>query len=61
MMVNAAGRIVVEEWPATADIHDAVELDAWEVMPNHFPGVVVFTDTVRAIRESPLQQRRNMQ
>ncbi len=60
MMLNVAGRIVVDEWLKTAEIYNTIELDEWVVMPNHFHGIVVFTDTVRAIRESPLQQRRNM-
>lgn len=61
MMVNAVGQIAADEWLKTADSHDAVELDAKVVIPNRFHGMVVFTNTVRAIRESPLQQRQNMQ
>jgi REP element-mobilizing transposase RayT len=60
MMLNAAGRIVADEWLKTADISTAIKLDEWVVMPNHFHGIVVFTDSVRAIHESPQQQRRNM-
>jgi putative transposase len=64
MMLNAAGRIVADEWMQTACIRKEIELDEWAVMPNHFHGIVVLTDNVGAIHELPLQmtqmQRRNM-
>uniref|UniRef100_UPI004056B6E0 transposase n=1 Tax=Candidatus Electronema sp. TaxID=2698783 RepID=UPI004056B6E0 len=70
MMLNEAGRIVADEWMKITQIRDEIALDEWAVMPNHFHGVVVLTETVgavRAIHELPLRplrmtqmQRRNM-
>jgi REP element-mobilizing transposase RayT len=41
MHVNAAGRIVGEEWRRTDDLRDEIALDAFVVMPNHVHGIVV--------------------
>jgi putative transposase len=64
MRLNDFGKIVSDQWVKTADINNNIELDEWVVMPNHFHGIVIFTHTVGAIHESPLQmtikQRRNM-
>lgn len=64
MVLNDAGEIVAGEWLKTVEICNEIALDEWVVMPNHFHGILVITDPVRAIHESPLQmtvtQRRNM-
>jgi putative transposase len=64
MQLNDFGKIVTDQWAKTAEIHKNIELDEWVVMPSHFHGMLIFTDTVGAIHESPLQmtikQRRNM-
>jgi putative transposase len=40
MRLNAHGRAVADEWLKTTTIRDAVELDEWVVMPNHFHGIL---------------------
>ena len=64
MRLNDAGEIVAHEWIKTAEICDAIELDEWVVMPNHFHGIFILSAAVGAIHESPLHmtvtQRRNM-
>lgn len=69
MVLNDAGKIVVDEWMKIAKIGNKIELDKWIVMPNHFHGILVINYSVRAIHESPLHesplqmtvtQRRNM-
>ena len=45
MRLNAAGRIVAEEWQRSGDLRSNVEIDAFVVMPNHFHGIVFLTQT----------------
>ncbi|WP_208123161.1 transposase [Cysteiniphilum halobium] len=69
MILNELGDIVRSEWLKIEAIWSNVKCDAFVVMPNHFHGVVVITNTVGAIHELPLhelplqmtiKQRRNM-
>ncbi|CAK8713892.1 Transposase IS200-like domain-containing protein [Candidatus Electronema halotolerans] len=55
MQLNAAGKIVADEWLKIAQIRDEIELDEWAVMPNHLHGIMVLTDTVGAKNFSLLQ------
>jgi putative transposase len=41
MQPNAAGRMICEMWNALPERFPAVELDAFEVMPNHVHAIVV--------------------
>jgi len=43
-VLNDAGRIVNSEWLKTGKIRIGIELDDWVVMPNHFHGILVFTE-----------------
>jgi len=54
MQLNNTGLIIADEWIKTAKIRDEIELDAWVVMPNHFHGILLITDPVRATRRSPV-------
>jgi len=47
MRLNAAGNIVVDQWMKTGDIRKEIELDVCTVMPNHFHGIAVLTDSKR--------------
>jgi REP element-mobilizing transposase RayT len=40
MRLNAAGRIVAEEWQRSGEVRSNVEVDEFVVMPNHFHGIV---------------------
>jgi REP element-mobilizing transposase RayT len=45
MNLNRFGQIVQEEWQNTAARRVDVELDGFVVMPNHFHGIILLTDT----------------
>jgi len=64
MELNEYGIIIRNEWVKLATTRDEIELDEFVVMPNHFHGIVAFTEPVGAIHELPLHmtqiQRRNM-
>ncbi len=38
---NEIGKIVEETWLLTSQIRPTVELDIYQIMPNHFHGIVV--------------------
>ncbi len=57
MHLNAAGRIVAEEYLKTAAIRDNIELDEWVVMPNHFHGILVITDGGGTARRAPTMEQ----
>jgi putative transposase len=45
MVLNEMGEIVRDEWERTPIIRPNVELGAYIVMPNHFHGIVIITDS----------------
>ena len=45
MRLNAAGRIIAEEWRRSGDVRSNVEIDDFVVMPNHVHGIVFLTQT----------------
>src|ERR1043166_3775438 len=54
IQLNRLGHLVFEEWERSVVIREEIELDAFVVMPNHFHGIVVFTDSaVGATGRSP--------
>ncbi len=60
MNLNRFGQIVQEEWQNTAARRVDVELDGFVVMPNHFHGIILLTDTdpVGAQRAVPVVEQR---
>ena len=46
MCLNSTGEIAKAMWNDTCDIFPGVELDLYVFMPNHFHGLVGFTDTL---------------
>ncbi len=64
MALNDAGRIVENEWLKTDQLRQNIKCDIFVVMPNHFHGIIVITEPVGAIHESPqrmtITERRNM-
>jgi len=40
MHLNAYGKIVQTEWLESSEIRNEIELDAYQIMPNHFHGIV---------------------
>ena len=57
MLLNDAGRIVLEEWVKTAEIRSNIELDECVVMPNHFHGILVVSDRRGTARRAPTTRR----
>ncbi len=45
MYVNSVGTIAQSVWEDLPERFPGVELDAYVVMPNHFHGIVIITDT----------------
>ncbi len=48
MRLNQYGAIVADEWQKSSVIRREIELDQWVVMPNHFHGIVIIQNPVRA-------------
>ncbi len=46
------GRIVAEEWQKTVQVRPGIELDEWQVMPNHFHAIIHIVDVPR--RDGPV-------
>ena len=62
LRLNAFGDIVRMEWERTPEIRHEVELGAYVVMPNHFHGIIIFTnDGVGAIRRVAPTTMRTLQ
>ncbi len=54
MDLNAAGRIVAEEWLRCAELRSNVEVDQFVVMPNHFHGIIfLLQDDQGILRNAP--------
>ena len=64
IQLSRNGEIVRRYWEEIPKHFENVELDEFIIMPNHFHGIIVLTEPVGAIHESPLQmtqrQRRIM-
>jgi putative transposase len=62
--LSPAGDIVKRHWVEIPKHFENVDLDEFIIMPNHIHGIIVLTEPVGAIHESPLpktqQQRRTM-
>ena len=41
IILNSIGKIIDEEWKRTAKLRDNVELDYYQIMPNHFHGIII--------------------
>ena len=54
MKLNAAGRIVAEEWRRSGELRSNAEIDESVVMPNHFHGIVfLLRDNAGTLRSAP--------
>jgi REP element-mobilizing transposase RayT len=65
MILNEYGKIVEQCWNDLPNHYDNIELDSYVIMPNHFHGIIIITDTVNnvdnvdnvgAIHELPLHE-----
>ena len=48
MLLNEAGKMIEEQWLALIARFPGIELDLYQVMPNHFHGVLVIIEPVGA-------------
>src|SRR5262245_25534987 len=62
MHLSQFGKIVAAEWLKTGEIRENVELDVFQVMPNHMHSILVIThqiDTVGATQRVALPDETN--
>ena len=50
MILSPMGRIVAEEWQKTPRLRLSVELDQWQIMPNHLHGILILKEVETARR-----------
>lgn len=48
MVLNEAGMMVIEQWLALLERFPNIELDVYQIMPNHFHGIIVIIEPVGA-------------
>jgi putative transposase len=61
--LSSAGEIIKRYWEEIPKYFDNLEMGEFVIMPNHLHGIIVITEPVGAIHESPLQtirQKRTM-
>ena len=54
MQSSEIGNIVLEEWVKTPTIRSTVTLDVWQVMPNHFHGIIIIHKSESAARSGQI-------
>ena len=57
MVLSNKGRVVAEEWENTETIRKNIILDEFVVMPNHFHGIMFFSDHVGAMHQQRATHR----
>jgi len=60
MVLNQYGEIVKAEWQYSVKIRKEISLDCFQVMPNHFHGIVIINTAANGVGangRSPLQMR----
>jgi len=50
MRLNEYGNVVKRQWVQTGAVRTNVELDEFQIMPNHFHGIIILNDNVGATR-----------
>jgi REP element-mobilizing transposase RayT len=46
MILSAAGKIALDEWGALPDKYENIELDLYQVMPDHFHGIIILNEII---------------
>jgi len=49
MIMNEAGKMVDEQWNALLERFPNIELDVYQVMPNHFHGIIVIVGAILVV------------
>jgi len=44
--LSEMGNIAQEEWLKTAELRNNIDLDYFVIMPNHFHGILIITETI---------------
>jgi len=61
MHLNEYGKIVQTEWLKSSEIRNEIELDAYQIMPNHFHGIVIIKNgTMERRGERPFTPTRSI-
>jgi len=55
MWLSPEGEIVKKYWEEIPRYSQNGELDEYVIMPNHIHGIIVLTEPVGAIQESPMK------
>ena len=48
MILNEAGKMIIEQWNALLERFPSIELDVYQAMPNHFHGIIIVIAPVGA-------------
>jgi putative transposase len=53
MQLNELAKIVNEEWLKTKEIRKNIDLDYYQIMPNHFHGIVIINEKAQETGHAP--------
>ena len=53
MILSEAGKMIDEQWIALLERFPDIELDVYQVMPNHSHGIIVITENVNVQNKKP--------
>ena len=53
MILNAAGKMIEEQWLALLERFPNIELDVYQVMPNHAHGIIVIVESEIGVDTGP--------
>ena len=53
MVLNEAGKMIDEQWNALPKRFPNIELDVYQIMPNHFHGIIVIVEYGAGTRPAP--------
>ena len=54
MVLNAAGKMIDEQWNVVPQRFPALEMDVYQIMPNHFHGITVIVGAAFMAAHLPL-------
>jgi putative transposase len=57
MELNAFGTIVREEWERSFEIRRELQIDEYQIMPDHFHAIVIIRDQKQYVQEKEIEDR----
>src|ERR1041385_3887352 len=54
MILNAAGKMIEEQWNALPERFPNIELDLHQIMPDHLHGIIMIRTTLMVVQERKL-------